>query len=80
MEWLRYCPDCKLIAHPNEVETSFSKSAVLDMWDKLNWTTLMLIKVKVWLLVFFIKAEMILLCMYVVFHIIYFQIIFDTIL
>ena len=79
MEWLRYCSDYKLTAHPNEVETLFSKSAVLDMWDKLNWTTLMLIKVKVWLLDFFIKAEMILLCMYM-FHIIYFQIIFYTIL
>ena len=80
MEWLQYCSDYKLTAHPNEVETLFSKSAVLDMWDKLNWTTLMLINVKVWLLDFFIKAEMILLCMYMMFHIIYFQIIFYTIL
>ena len=61
------------------VQTSFPKGAILDIQDasKVNYFAADTGKSLIcWI---FIKADVVLSCMYVKFHIIYFQIIFYTV-
>ena len=65
--------------HLVAVQTSFPKGAILDIWDTSKVNYFAADKGKSLICRVFIKPDMILLWVYVEFHMIYFQMIFYTV-